>query len=337
MQNKILFAAGLGSTGSSALVDLLKEVDGFFSMDDEFRLFVDPGGFVTLRDALVENWSIFQTDVAIRNFINLALNINSKKRSPYTALNHSKYFDDFFEKELYVFIDNICELKFDGFWYGIDNVLMRKLNRFSSLRKSKIGSKKMYVGKNLTDEEYSKYVSVFINNIVEYVLKKEEKEFFCFNENLSCMFPEKIFNMIPDSKMILVIRDPKDVYADSIRVKWPAIPEDPMDFIKWQILVYQGWMKVQKRFTNYKDSDNLLLVVKFEDLILEYENTVNKIFNFLGIDKLEHKNKCKYLIPEKSKNNIGQWKSKLSNDVINKFDKELDFFYSHYNYNEVPK
>ena len=68
MENKIFFAAGLGSTGSSALVDLLKEVDGFYSMHDEFRLFVDPGGLINLRDALVENWSVFQTDMAIRNF-----------------------------------------------------------------------------------------------------------------------------------------------------------------------------------------------------------------------------------------------------------------------------
>lgn len=51
------------------------------------------------------------------------------------------------------------------------------------------------------------------------------------------MFPEKIFNMLPNSKMVLVIRDPKDVYADSLRVKWAAIPEDPKEFIKWQIAV----------------------------------------------------------------------------------------------------
>jgi len=37
-------------------------------MYDEFRLFVDPGGLINLRDALVENWSVFQTDMAIRNF-----------------------------------------------------------------------------------------------------------------------------------------------------------------------------------------------------------------------------------------------------------------------------
>ena len=138
--------------------------------------------------------------------------------------------------------------------------------------------------------------------------------------------------MIPDSKMILVIRDPKDVYLDSLRVKWPAIPEDPNDFIKWQILVYKGWMKVQQRFEKYPDSENLLKVIKFEDLVMKYEKTVHEVFDFLGISTDAHKLKGRFLIPENSKKNISQWKGKLSDEVSNKFDKELAFFYSYYEY-----
>ena len=38
--------------------------------------------------------------------------------------------------------------------------------------------------------------------------------------------------MVPDAKIINVIRDPKDVYADSLRVKWLAIPKDKSKYIK---------------------------------------------------------------------------------------------------------
>lgn len=332
MKKKIIFAAGLGSTGSSALVDLLKEVEGFYSMDDEFRLFVDPGGLVNLRDAIVENWSIFQTDVAIRNFIKMVSDISRRHFGPYTGLNHSKYFDGVLSRELEVFINNICDLQFRGMWYGIDNVFIRKLNRFSFLRKSKIGSKKMYVGKLLTEEEFSKHVTTFIDRLVSYVLEKNNKQFFCFNENLSCMFPEKIFNMLPESKIVLVIRDPKDVYMDSLRVQWPAIPEGTDEFIKWQILVYKGWMKVKERFAAYPNAEQLLKVIKFEDLILNNDETTREIFEFLGIQESDHTNKGKFLIPEKSKKNISQWTGKMPKEVARKFDKELDFFYSYYNY-----
>ena len=332
MKSNIMFAAGLGSTGSSALVDLLKEVEGFYSMDDEFRLFVDPGGLVNLRDAIVENWSIFQTDMAIRNFIKMTADVSTRHFGPYTGLNHSKYFDDLLTRELEVFINNICHLQFRGMWYGIDNVFIRKLNRFSFLRKSRIGSKKMYVGKFLTEEEFSKHVSMFINRLVNHLLEKHNKQYFCFNENLSCMFPEKIMSMLPGSKIVLVIRDPKDVYMDSLRVQWPAIPEDPDEFIKWQILVYKGWMKIQERFTAYPNAEELLKVVRFEDLILNNDQTSREIFEFLGLDESDHTNKGKFLIPENSKKNISQWEGKMSTEVAAKFDKELDFFYSYYNY-----
>ncbi|MBE8564349.1 sulfotransferase [Vibrio sp. OPT20] len=330
--NQLIFAAGLGSTGSSALVDLLKEVDGFYSMDDEFRMFVDPGGIISLRDALVDNWSIFQSDVAIRNFIAMSKSINSKYKSPYISLEHKNWFGTSFSNKCDDFIGNLIELEFDGVWYGIDSLLMRKLNRFKTLRKSRFGSKRMYVGKNLSDEEFSKYVQDFIDNLVEPVLKSRGANRFCFNENLSCMFPEKILNMLPHAKMILVVRDPKDVFADSLRVKWAAIPESTEEFIKWQTLVYQGWMKVQMKVENNPALASRIMVVKFEDLIENYEDLVPKIFGFLNIDPDEHVRKKQFLLPELSGKNIGQWRGVLSKSDIDKFDHDLKFFYEYYQY-----
>lgn len=334
MENKnILFAAGLGSTGSSALVDLLKEVNGFYSMDDEFRMFVDPGGLVNLRDALVDNWSIFQSDMAIRNFVNMSKAINKKYKSPYISLEHKRWFGDKFDSECVKFIESLTELKFKGVWYGIDNLLMRKLNRFSLLRKTIFGSKTMYVGKNITDDYFSEKVEMFINALIEPVLKEKNANYFCFNENLSCMFPEKILSMLPSSKMILVIRDPKDVYADSLRVKWAAIPEEPSEFIKWQTLVYKGWMDVQLRLNDNIAFENKLMVVKFEDLVNDYESKVSEIFKFLEINDKEHVNKEMYFKPSESRNNIAQWEELLTPKDIELFDEQLSFFYNYYNYN----
>ena len=335
MQNNIMFAAGLGSTGSSALVDLLKEVDGFYSMDDEFRLFVDPGGLVTLRDALVENWTVFQSDVAIREFKRMIWSLSRKKRSPYTALDHRKYFDKEFEKCADDFISKLTDLEFRGFWYGIDNIWMRQLNKIVGLPRTRFNSKKMYLGKNVSENEFNQCASEFIQSLVEYVLRKESRSYFCFNENLSCMMPSKVLGMVPGSKMILVIRDPKDVYADSLRVKWPAIPQDPSEYIKWQIAVYQGWMNVESSQVRSSELSTSLMVVRFEDLVINYNETVDLIFDFLEIDKSQHTSKGQYFNPSRSIKNIGQWKDVLSKDVVDLFDAELDFFYSYYKYKDL--
>ena len=92
-ENDIIFVAGLGSTGSSALVDLLKEIEDFFVLDNEFRLFVDPGGLVNLRDSLVDNWSIFQSDIAIKNFKAMVKSLSSRWRSPNSHIDHTKFLD----------------------------------------------------------------------------------------------------------------------------------------------------------------------------------------------------------------------------------------------------
>lgn len=332
MDNNIIFAAGLGSTGSSALVDLLREVKGFYSMDDEFRLFVDPYGLISLRDALVDNWSIFQADTAITNFKKLAFDLNYRHRSRYVGLAHSKYFGGFFLEETERFINEISEFEYRGIWYGNASRIERKLNTFSYLRKSRIGSKKMYVGKNLDAAEFSSAARKYIENLVSFLLKKHNKTLFCFNENLSCMFPEKINNLLPNSKVILVIRDPKDVYADSVRVKWGAIPDDPAQFIKWQIAVYKGWMKVQERLQDFKKVSESILVVKFEDFISNYSKVIGEIFDFLDIQPEEHIAKKKYFNPDKSNKNVGQWKTLLNENDVEKFHKELAFFYKYYDY-----
>ncbi len=64
----IVIVAGLGASGSSAVVDLLQEVDTYYVMPNEFRIFSDPDGLMSLESALVDNWTIYQSDMAIKRF-----------------------------------------------------------------------------------------------------------------------------------------------------------------------------------------------------------------------------------------------------------------------------
>ena len=190
----------------------------------------------------------------------------------------------------------------------------------------------MYVGKKLTDSQFNEKTYNFIKSIVNYCVKSEQKANFCFNENLSCMFPDKILKMVPGGKIINIIRDPKDVYADSIRVKWLAIPKNKNEYIKWQMSVYKGYMEVEEKTRKWDPDSKLLKTIKFEDLIQKYDDTVEEIFQFLEIDKNDHKLKKSFLNPSLSLKNIGQWKTKLSIEEIEFFDKNFKDFYINYHY-----
>jgi len=327
-----VFVAGLGSTGSSALIDLLKEVSTYYVWEQEFRLFVDPGGLVNLRDAMVDNWSVFQTDIAIKNFRKLALSLSSNWRSPNSHINHSKYLGKNFINYADNYIDSITDIKFKGIWYGIDNIWIRQLHKLPIINKFRLLTKQMYVGKKLTDSQFNEKTYNFIKSIVNYCVKSEQKANFCFNENLSCMFPDKILKMVPGGKIINIIRDPKDVYADSIRVKWLAIPKNKNEYIKWQMSVYKGYMEVEEKARKWDPDSKSLKTIKFEDLIQKYDDTVEEIFQFLEIDKNDHKLKKSFLNPSLSLKNIGQWKTILSIEEIEFFDKNFKDFYINYHY-----
>ncbi len=66
---RYILIAGYGWSGSSAVVDLLNEIDGFYEPHVEFRLLKDPYGLIDLRHALVEHWDILNSDIAIRDFL----------------------------------------------------------------------------------------------------------------------------------------------------------------------------------------------------------------------------------------------------------------------------
>ncbi|MFA0204160.1 hypothetical protein AB4450_13015, partial [Vibrio breoganii] len=275
----IVFAAGLGSTGSSALVDLLREFDDFYSPNDEFRLFVDPDGIVNLKNAFVDNWSIFQTDMALRRFEKLVKQLNRKWIGNYFRLDHRKYFDQYMVERSNKLINDLTQVKYNGLWYAINNFYYAYLIRTNfihdSISRSWFNSRPMRIGKKLTGFEFDALINEYINDLVSYCLDKNNKSKFCFNENFSAMFPNNINSMVKGSKIVLVVRDPRDVYADSLRVKWLGMPNKFEDYLEWQRSIYNGWMDIQ---TSKEINLNNLLVIKFEDLVGDYENTKIKVF-----------------------------------------------------------
>jgi hypothetical protein len=329
---KIIFIAGLGATGSSAVIDLLKEVKSYFVFENEFRLFVDPGGLLNLHDAIVRNWSIYQTDVAIKNYKNFVKAINSRFKSPYSTLGHNKYLDDELIMQTKRYTDNLIELEYIGLWYGIDHLIKRQLYKFKWFTRQRFISHPIYVAKQLSDADFNEITGDYINSLVDYCLKKYNADHFCFNENFSCMFPTKILNMVPESKMIIVIRDPRDVYATAVKNKWPAAPFRKEDFLKWELAIFNRWMNIQEKLNKLDPTEKKYKVIKFEELIEDYDRLLPQLLNFCGAAKADHKEKKKFLIPERSIKNVGLWKSTLKENEAENIFKSFRHFYDKYNY-----
>ena len=61
-----------------------------------------------------------------------------------------------------------------------------------------------------------------------------------------------------------------------------------------------------------------MLRIRFEDLVLKYDHTLKKIYDFLGENKETHVNKKRHFDPLLSSKNIGLWKNYPHKNEIDK-------------------
>lgn len=324
MNCNCVVVAGYYYTGSSAVVDLLKEYRGAFEPNVEFRLIKDPYGLNDLRYNLVEHWDPLNADNAIKDFLWLAFHLNYpySKLSLVKGLGYSNRdaFGDRFMKETNVFIDNITDFTYDSSWWFTEfkqsktKRLKEKIIRFFRSQPKNT----MYFS-CCTAEEFDRYATEYLERL--FSIDDNNNSFAIIDQGLAAQNPENINHFFRNARMIIVDRDPRDVYVETryagLIGKKINQTRDAQYFIKW-------FKKYRERTSN---EDANILRINFEDLILRNDETVELIESFLGIDPSNHIEKGKYLKPEVSKTNIGKWNNQLNHDEIKKLDCLKDYYW----------
>jgi hypothetical protein len=336
--SNLIFIGGLGSTGSSALVDFLKDTSGFNTVDQEFRLLTDPGGLLTIHTTYCELWSHYQCNSAILNYMQMVYSLSKRFSLKYANLRHHRDYNINFRQAAFSQLDKLIEHRYRGLWYGNDDNLRRYLNKFLGDLSSDLVKKSMIVPKLTSSHQLDEFVRNTTFSILEP--QANRSQFFGLNENLCCMYPQKILKIFPQSKMITVIRDPRDVLYDSRRVSWPSIPATFHGYLQWQKTVYDGFLKVVESLDD--ELRSRFLIIRFEDLVLDFDTTSKNILSFLqdglpdGDVQLTttENNLHKCFDPAVSSKNIGQWRGKLSKSNASEIDKNLDRFLQYFKYTD---
>lgn len=138
------------------------------------------------------------------------------------------------------------------------------------------------------------YESLFPSNECKYNLDASTTYLNCAES------PKLIKEYNPDSKAIILIREPKDRIISHYRLairtgrvssdlKNCLIDEERSDNIDESFLLKNSYYsEVYKNYLiNFEDKD--IKVVFFEDLIEDYSKVVNDVFEFLGLEKLNVK------------------------------------------------
>lgn len=284
---------GFGFSGSSAVVDLLREYEdaavlGYVSpiasqtcqeeAVSEVNFLRYTGGLLQLEQAFAkENASnIYWNDALLK------LAMRTFYESPY----YQRY--PTLRPCFYRFVSEIVDLHLDGMEENVFTPILslfERTHQFFMLRELSVPSYRLLCRKML---------QTFFNHFYQ-----EGRSTLVLDQVVAdCRFREEAFrDYFAGFRHIVVYRDPRDVYATALLLNASWIPRDVDDFIKWVRHSYQDFDTLS---TDY-------LVVRFEELVTDYERQVSRIEDYLGLPPANHVRLFQNFNPKVSEKYIGQW------------------------------
>lgn len=339
---KIITCASYCATGSSAITDLFAEFDNCANSSNfEFRFIHDPNGVRDLEYNLIENNNRHNTSHAIKRYLTYAKFINGS----IFRTGYKDFMGESFMKYTNEYINNITELKCEAWWH-YDNIergrvfhtinsLIDKLTAafFKERRGTnlfKLFHESAYFS-TISRDLFYKYTKEYIEKVVNS-LNKDQLEYIMVDQLLPPSNISEYLNYFNDIKIIVSERDPRDIYLhEKYEYCSGVIPAKSVnDFCEW----YKITRKHRK--TELYDKQRVYLV-QFEDLIYKYDETVSKIFDFVGINPQHHIAPKSHFIPTVSIKNTNLKKkySKYKEEIQYIEENLKEYIYNFSEYDEI--
>lgn len=293
----IISVQGFGHSGSGAVIDLLREYKGnkvighvdstmhSLTNKNEGKGEVDfirhAGGILEL-DEMLKVKNVFINDALLKRYIKLIENSSYFRNSQYLMTLASKFFSQIVELEVKESHNS------DYNTYLNDLVLPFK---------------SIYLKKQMEIKEFRKVAREFICNFTNYFYEEGVKYLI-----MDQMFSDTDLNykrnvdFCSNLKMIIVYRDPRDVLALAIHSNVDWIPHSDVN-------EFMTWYRHQLAGIDFEEKNYLLL--RFEDLIYNYDNIVRVIEQFLNLLSTDHINKYSSFNPQESIKGVGIWQKDI--------------------------
>lgn len=292
---------GYCATGSSAVIDLLREYDGMdiaIKNGYEHVVFYMPDGLFDLEDKLLRNNDPHRSDEAIRSF-RAAMERLYKQNFGWFG-SYKACLGPAFMEAVDDFIGQISTVEPSGLWYG----------RYRRVRFSLIKVGLQLAAKIVYKRPVAKWGRQYV---VEkgpmYFATPTPQEFYRHGGCLArrylelsgsgptgaiydhLLWPSQLGRMeayFGDTlKSLVLTRDPRDVFLMSKYI-YPNPPILSPTPYPTEARAFCEYWKSLRRYDPDMDSLPNVMRVQFEDLIYRYEDTVGEIETFLGLDPAKH-------------------------------------------------
>lgn len=307
----VVSTCSFGSTGSSVITDYLKEFNSLHVMDGaELTWISAPDGIIDL-DYHINNPHCRTADsiVAIDRYKTLC----KEKMSSFEKCGISC---TVFEKSLNEFLDaivmaswkwNTHSPKQEPLWR---RVILKFLSKTKYINKWELKNKRQWEGFPYKDvffsvnpQNFNAVVKKHIKDIL-YAFGAKDNECLVFDQLFPGNDPQSCFKYFDDPYAVVVDRDPRDIYVfgRTVLLKGRAGHLMPLNDVKDFVIYYRSLRDNQP----YKEKNDRILCLRFEDLVYHYDSATKKLRDFLHLG--ENPNPKSIFEPSMSMANTQIWK-----------------------------
>lgn len=163
---------------------------------------------------------------------------------------------------------------------------------------------------------------IYLERILSIPVKENEVHTIVFHNGFEPFNPWRPLRYFNDAKCIVVDRDPRDIYVTACTYS-EGYNDNPNVYGKiafsFDVELFIKRCEILRRKTNMaQDPEGKVLRLRFEELVMDYEGILNRIYEFLGESKETHINKLQFFNPSLSCKNVGIWKNYSQQDEIEK-------------------
>tara|TARA_R110000851_G_scaffold215944_1_gene368821 strand:- start:21392 stop:22387 length:996 start_codon:yes stop_codon:yes gene_type:complete len=308
-EKKFLLIGGSGRSGTTILSQAMA-MHRDLSDVPEWRFATDPDGVIDFYNAASNGVnSPFHYDLRLKRLERMLLQLSSasffKKcigsakfrgfnskifgvgmSTAYAGFQCDRYAPSF-SVLVKDFIASLYDFSYDGYWVGakaFDNLNIR----FSE--------------KDVL--EIKACCRAFLLAVADDVCRNQGVKYHLEKNTWNILFFEKMLEIMPEARLVHIIRDPRDVVASYTQQPW--VPDDYTQAAKVYASVMQGWKKSKKSIPEHTYKE-----IKLEELTGDPERYFKEICQFWGLEWDQ-----KLMDVALSDSSFGRWKKDIPKEQL---------------------
>ena len=317
-----IFVGGTGRSGTTILSKLLNQDDSVYTIPQEIRFITDPDGILSLKHALVSDWSKFNSDFAMERFLKLMDHLKTRYNGRYPNHGLAKLVsDEFYESWIREFSHHFIGHTFKSGWAARVNLINKGLLKtFGKNALTESFLDESYYCHPQSLDKFNEISGKFIQSFFNQVAKLNNAEIIVEHTPSNLIHFDFIMDAVQYSKLIHIHRDLRDVICSYKTKEWGS-SEIQMN-VQWIKDVLSQWQLKKKSISTER-----YIEISFERIIHSFESEIDKVCNFLGIQYSE-----KFLEIELKQHNIGRWEHDLDEKEKSILKAELKNMLPDYEY-----